>query len=216
MPSECSERQVFHEIKNSLAILSSSLSLLEKSHPEVLGFNYWPDIQTELCILRESIEDYSQLSHRTQTLSRLSVKDVVTLLEQQLRPIRDAHSFVCKITIENHLPDFYGDAYRVRSCLTNLVKNSFEAMEKTGTVFLNISQEDRFIRFDLQDFGGGIPPENTLLIYNPEFTTKPYGSGMGLAITKQFVSEMNGVLACCSRPGDGTTFTIKLPIYEEV
>ena len=107
----------------------------------------------------------------------------------------------------------YADEYRLTSCLINLLKNAFDAMDHTGTVHVDVSQENNFIRVDIRDSGGGITPEVMSHMYDPHFSTKLASSGLGLPITKQFITEMNGELLCNTRLGEGTTFTIKIPIY---
>ena len=88
-------------------------------------------------------------------------------------------------------------------------------MNKSGTVFINIKNENDFVRMDIQDFGGGIPEELTSHIFEPYYTSKENGSGLGLPLTKQFITEMGGNISCTSRFGDGCTFTLLLPVFSK-
>ena len=213
MSADESAQKTFHEIKNSITILNSSLALIEKSHPEVMGFDYWSECKAELNFLKGIIENYHETCFQSPHMCRISVSDMVEKMSGRLRPIRDEYPFHFQVRIHNHLPDMYADEYRLTSCLINLLKNAFDAMDHTGTVHVDVSQENNFIRVDIRDSGGGITPEVMSHMYDPHFSTKLASSGLGLPITKQFIAEMNGELLCNTRLGEGTTFTIKIPIY---
>lgn len=214
MYTDSSENKIFHEIKNSVTILNSTLSLLEKEHPEIKNFSYWSDAKYELSYLCESITRYQQGTLEELSLRRLSISDIIEYVESRMRPLEIKYDFHCKINTADHLPDLYADSFRMHSCLMNILKNSFDAMDHTGTIFMNISKEGTFVRFDIQDFGGGISKETEAKMFEPLFTTKESGSGLGLPITKQFLSEMNGFLMCSSRVNDGATFTLKVPAFD--
>ena len=113
----------------------------------------------------------------------------------------------------DNLPPLFVDAGRLKSCLLNLIKNAYEAMNETGTIFVNVLEDNGSIRMDIQDFGGGIPKEEEAHIFEAYYTNKPNGTGLGLPITKQFIVEMGGSIFCSSRPGDGCTFTLLLPVF---
>lgn len=207
------EYKVFHEIKNSITILNSTLSLLEKQHPVIASYEYWADAKHELECLCDSINKYQQGTLEDLTLERLSIHELVNSIQARLHPLVENYNFHCKVSMADNLPDLYADSFRMNSCIINIVKNSFDAMNHTGTVFMNISSEGNLVRFDIQDYGNGISKETEAKMFEPFFTTKKTGSGLGLPITKQFISEMNGLLICTSRVNDGTTFTIKIPAY---
>lgn len=213
MSADESAQKTFHEIKNSITILNSSLSLIEKAHPEVMGFDHWSDCRTELNFLIELIENYHETCFLPLNLQRVPVSCMVEKLSIRLRPIREEYSFFFHVSVADNLPDMYADEYRLTSILNNLLKNAFDAMDQVGTVHVTVTQENNFIRADIRDSGGGITPEVMAHMYEPHFSTKPSGSGLGLPITRQFISEMNGELLCDTCVGEGTTFTIKIPIY---
>ena len=209
------QSKTFHEIKNSITILNSTISLIEKSHPEIVDYPYWFELKSETKFLRNIIADYGQIRNHDLSLEPTSVDSIVERLQRRLRSVEEEYHFHFIFALAEDLPDMYTDEYRLKSTIINLLKNSFEAMNHVGTVFINIFQDDEFIRVDIQDFGGGIAPEVASKMYDPDFTTKESGTGLGLSISRQFITEIGGILLHTSRPGDGTTFTIKIPIYSE-
>ncbi len=213
MSSDDFQSITFHEIKNSIGILKSTLALLEKKHPEISEFDYWFELKSEAEFLNNAIETYKQLTSNIFESSEIYVTSVTHKLKERLRALEDHYDFHVEITVADNLPSMYANEYRLKSILINLIKNSFEAMDGCGSIFLTVQKEDNYIRFDLQDFGGGITDEIAQKMYTPNFTTKKYGTGLGLSICRQFVTEMSGTLSHTCRQNEGTTFTVKIPIY---
>ncbi|HEV2707189.1 MAG TPA: ATP-binding protein, partial [Pyrinomonadaceae bacterium] len=108
----------------------------------------------------------------------------------------------------------YGDAESLRSLFTNLIFNGMQAMEgaEGGRLTVWLTSEDGRARVRISDTGRGIAPENVSQIFEPYFSTKETGTGLGLAIAKKSVEEHGGTISVESRPGEGTTFTVELPI----
>ena len=102
----------------------------------------------------------------------------------------------------------------MKQSFINLLKNAYEAMNKTGTVKINVFARNNSVQIDVTDYGGGLDPAFADSIFEPFITSKNGGSGLGLVITKQIVDSHHGSIECESRPGDGCTFTIILPITQ--
>jgi len=96
-----------------------------------------------------------------------------------------------------------------------LISNAIEAMPKGGNLFLNTSQKESFIEVKVIDTGIGIPEENLDKVFEPLFTTKAKGIGLGLALVKALVEREGGTTTVQSQVGKGTVFTIKLPTARE-
>ena len=215
MNIENNQLKVYHEIKNSITILECSLNLMVQNHPEIASFEYWEDIMDEFRYLQSMIGAFSKSNMRSLNLQHYSIKSFVSAVNRSLRPITEQTGFTCKFALADNLPTMFADADRLKSCLINLIKNAYEAMDKTGTVFINILEDNGNIRMDVQDFGGGIPKEQEAHIFEAYYTNKENGTGLGLPLTKQFITEMGGSISCTSRPGDGCTFTLLLPVFSE-
>jgi two-component system, NtrC family, sensor histidine kinase HydH len=120
------------------------------------------------------------------------------------------------IGIEAELPPEIGeiplDADRFSQVLMNLFLNAFAAMEGGGTLRVSLArQDDRTIRISVSDTGTGIPKEDLPRVFDPYFTTKPSGTGLGLPIVQKIVEAHGGEITLASEPGQGTTATVLLP-----
>jgi signal transduction histidine kinase len=99
--------------------------------------------------------------------------------------------------------------------LTNLIINGLQAMDGSGgriEVALSPEAHGRRARIDVTDSGRGIGPEDIAKVFEPYFSTKETGTGLGLAIVKKAVEDHHGTITVRSKPGEGTTFTITLPV----
>jgi two-component system nitrogen regulation sensor histidine kinase GlnL len=121
------------------------------------------------------------------------------------------------------LPPVLGDAGRLTQVLLNLVRNAIEASPQGGTITLTSRMEtsyylagahgrEQFLSLDVADRGTGIAAQDLPRIFSPFFTTKSDGTGLGLAISQRIVTEHGGVLRVRSEPGEGTVFTVTLPV----
>lgn len=206
--------EIFHETKNSITLINSSLQLMLKKHPEVANFEFWNEAMQELTFLRNMISELSQnQSCEPLNLKPESIYDLLHEITDSVRSLEDNCDFHCNLTIEENLPLIPMDKLRIKQLLTNLMKNAYEAMNETGTINLNIYQENDFIRIDIIDFGGGIPKEVENTLFDLFISSKPNGSGLGLAISKKIIEAHAGKLLYESRPGDGCTFSVLLPLH---
>jgi hypothetical protein len=138
------------------------------------------------------------------------VNDVLSLLEHQLRTGR--------IQVRKELaaasPVVQGIEYKLQQVFLNLLLNARDAMPKGGwlTIVTRADSEAAFV--EIADTGSGIPAEQLSRIYDPFFTTKEIGkgTGLGLSITYGIVQEHGGTITCESAIGQGTRFTLRLPL----
>src|SRR5436309_15990587 len=110
------------------------------------------------------------------------------------------------------LPLITADHEKLKQVLLNLCKNAAEAMPQGGTLTVRAHNSGDWVRLEVSDTGVGIPAG--VDIFEPFTTTKPQGSGLGLTIVRQIVAAHRGTLTYHSVPGQGTTFTLVLPISQ--
>jgi signal transduction histidine kinase len=121
---------------------------------------------------------------------------------------------VASVEKQGDVPAVLADAESLRSALTNLIINGFQAMDGNGgklSVVLSSEDEGRRARIDVTDSGRGIAPEDISKVFEPYYSTKETGTGLGLAIVKKTVDDHHGTISVKSKVGEGTTFTITLP-----
>ncbi|WP_298438850.1 ATP-binding protein [Geobacter sp.] len=110
------------------------------------------------------------------------------------------------------LPPLTGDREKLRQVFTNLVLNALQAMDGAGTLTVATRRQERVIDVTVADTGPGIPPDLRARIFNPFFTTKRSGTGLGLSVSYGIVQALGGSIEVESAEGVGTTFTVLLPL----
>ncbi|MBM4353438.1 MAG: HAMP domain-containing histidine kinase [Deltaproteobacteria bacterium] len=216
--------QIAHEIRNPLNALGLKLELLEDSIDDVsddLGEETRETLQDairssgkEIDRLRE-ITDYYLKFAKFPKVEKEAVDlqtvlcDVVALYEQE------AHSrgIVVEHEVEGPLRA-HADSNLLRHAVANLLKNAMEAtagMPGEGRVLLKAFREGQRVRILVKDNGPGIPPEQLGSVFDPFFSTKESGTGLGLTLVQQVVQEHGGTVVCSSEAGEGTVFRISLP-----
>lgn len=205
---------IFHEIKNSITLINGSLQLVEKKHPEVCSFNYWNEAMSEISFLKNMVIQLS--SARLCGQLQLAPVNIYSFINQISSSILafSWNGFDCHVTVEENLPPVELDPRLIKQAIINIVKNAYEAMDDSGTAEINVFSQNDMIQIAVIDHGGGLDPVYADSIFQPFVTSKTGGSGLGLVITREIVEAHKGTLSCDSRPGDGCTFTVSLPIRQ--
>jgi two-component system, sporulation sensor kinase E len=143
-----------------------------------------------------------------------SLNEVVEKTLELLRPEIENRGVTMKTKLAARLTATPVDATQLQQVLVNLVKNAVQAMTTGGTLTLQTGENSDGIWASVSDTGGGIPQEQINRIFEPFYTTKKKGSGLGLMIVQRIVRAHNGRIELDSNVGRGTTFRIWLPLHE--
>ena len=147
-------------------------------------------------------------------LKLASLNDVAEKTLELLRPEIENRGVTVKTKLSRNLTATPVDATQVQQVLVNLVKNAAQAMTTGGTLTLQTGETDEEVWVSITDTGGGIPQEQINRIFEPFYTTKKKGSGLGLMIVQRIVRAHNGRIELESHVGRGTTFRVWLPLHE--
>jgi PAS domain S-box-containing protein len=147
-------------------------------------------------------------------LKLASLDDVVRKTLELLQPELDNRGLTVRLRLARHLPFTPIDATQIQQVLVNLVKNAAQAMTKGGALTLQTGETSEEAWVSVADTGGGIPQEQINRIFEPFYTTKKGGSGLGLMIVQRIVRAHGGRIELESQVGRGTTFRIFLPLHE--
>ena len=211
---------IAHEINNPLAgILLFSSNLLKKA-PEEGPFREGLEIivqETLRCkaIIQELLE-FSRSSVPKTALVDVNnvIMRAIHLLENEfrLRHIR------VDVDLSKQLPKILIDENQIEQILVNLLLNAIQAIEEQGTVTIlsNVTSDRRNVAIEVSDTGCGISPENMSKIFEPFFSTKVKGTGLGLALTYGIVQKHGGHVYAFSQPNQGSRFIVELPIPPDV
>lgn len=205
--------KMFHEIKNPLTLIGSSLQLIESEHPEVKTYRFWNQTIKDLHNLREFINelsDFQKVSNLQKTLISLFdfTEDLIDSTAGFLETLKISLQFECEILDL----DFVGDEAKLRQAVINLLKNAAESSPAGSAILLRISADTQMLCMEVTDRGCGIGKEYLSKIFEPFHTTKSYGTGLGLPIVKRIVDSHGGRLSINSTEGAGTTVKMFLPL----
>ena len=146
------------------------------------------------------------------SFAREDLNEVVAGLAEFVRPEMKAARVELRLALAATLPPVRADESQLRAALLNLLRNSREAMPRGGvvTVATRVGR-DGAVEAEVRDTGAGIPEEAMSRIFDPFYSTKEKGTGLGLAFALQVAREHGGTVRCESVPGRGATFTLSLP-----
>jgi signal transduction histidine kinase len=209
---------VAHEIRNPLNFINLSIDHVRSKYaPEgerdrerfdrLLG-----SIKEEIARLNRLVNDVlnfgrpANLNNRAFDL-RATVDPVLALVRAQA----DQQG----IEIETQLPEkpvmVAADAEKLKSCFSNIVINAIQAMPDGGLLSIDMREDAERVVVRFVDTGPGIPEDALDRVFEPYYSTKDTGTGLGLAVTRKIVDEHGGQIRVESTPGDGTTFEVELP-----
>jgi two-component system NtrC family sensor kinase len=143
---------------------------------------------------------------------------IEALLDQTLRLLKNEfkkHRIKIFKEISGSFPTLHLDKIGLQQVLVNLLLNSVQAMPDGGQLKIMLNRVKNEVRIDMADTGVGIPSENVNLIFNPFFTTKKNKAGLGLSISRDFLQKQGGRIEVQSREGQGSTFSLMIPLSEE-
>jgi len=141
--------------------------------------------------------------------------DLDALADRRLEAVR-ADLAARRIEVDRQrgddVPAVFGDPDQVGLVFANLFRNAVEAMPEGGRLTLTTSCLDGQVIAEVADTGSGVAEADVEAIFQPFHTTKPHGTGIGLALSREIAQEHRGTLTCQSRP-DGATFVLALPVH---
>jgi PAS domain S-box-containing protein len=207
---------VAHEIKNPLGSLSIHIQLIQKA---VAG-NQLSVLDKYIAVVNEEIDRLNRIvvdflfAVRPMDLEPRE-GDINALIAELVEFVRyelDEARINCVMELSENMPPIDFDERFMKQALLNLIKNAIAAMSGGGTLTITTGFNDTEIQISVKDTGIGISEENLPKIFEPYFTTKPTGTGLGLTLVFKIIREHRGDLNVKSREGEGTDFVITLPI----
>ena len=148
-------------------------------------------------------------------LKEASLNDVVQKTLALLGPELENRGLTVREKLARRLPNTPIDPAQIQQVLVNLIKNALQAMTKGGVLTLQTGEGSEGVWVSVADTGGGIPQEQINRIFDPFYTTKKKGTGLGLMIVQRIVRAHGGRIELESHVGQGTTFRVWLPLREQ-
>lgn len=209
---------VAHEIRNPLNAISMAAQRLQREYGNLADGEKKGEIRQLAGVIRDEtrrldgiVDDFLSLSRRRFDLRAQSVVD---LLERTIHLIREeakSRNVTIETLWEAEKPLVYMDADKMKQALINIIKNGLESMTGHGTLRFSVSPHGKtHVAIRIADTGSGIPARDLEQIFDPHYTTKQKGLGLGLPIAYEIVRAHGGNLRVESEPDKGTTFEILL------
>jgi len=213
---------VAHEIGNPLNSLHIHLQLMERS-VQKLADGEKAELEQSIDVARSEVNRLDSIV--TQFLKavrpsrpQLRPENVNTIVEEAVRffaPELQDRGIIVEQELRSDLPLLQLDRDQMKQAFYNVIKNSVEAMNRHGTLRIRTDLADTHVLVRFIDTGGGMSAENLSRVFEPYFTTKASGSGLGLLIVRRIVREHGGELSIESSQGRGIILTIRLPFIDK-
>jgi len=209
---------VAHEIGNPLNSLNIHLQLIEREARKLNGAKR-AELQESVEVARAEINRLDSIISQflraiRPTRPQLRPENINSIVEEAVRflalEIKD-RDIVVEQELRSDLPLLEIDRDQMKQAFYNVIKNSFEAMKSRGILRIRTDVDESHVIVRFTDTGGGISAENLSRVFEPYFTTKTSGTGLGLLIVRRIVREHGGEMSIESSEGKGLTLTIRLP-----
>jgi signal transduction histidine kinase len=205
---------ISHEIRNPLGIIRSSAELLKKKLTKIDPSNSMPDIIVEESSrLNSIITDFINFAKpRSPKLTLCRIEDVIeknmTFLSMQMKE----KEYTIKKDYQNFLPAIQADADMLYQSFLNIFLNAMQSMPNGGKIEVAIRTNGKMITINFCDEGQGIAEDILEKIWDPFFTTKEMGTGLGLGMVKNIIESHGGNIQINNRTHGGTRVTVILPV----
>ena len=213
---------VAHEIGNPLNSLNIHLQLMERQARKFNGAAR-DELQESIDVARSEIARLDSIVTQflraiRPTRPQLRPENINVVVQEAVRFFAsqiEERDIVVEQALRSDLPMIQVDRDQMKQAFYNVIKNSLEAMKRRGILRIRTDTDDSHVLIKFVDTGGGISAENLSRIFEPYFTTKPSGTGLGLLVVRRIVREHGGELSIESSEGKGLTLTIRLPYIDK-
>ncbi|MFZ3090055.1 MAG: ATP-binding protein [Nitrospirota bacterium] len=214
-----------HEIRNPLNFINLSIDHIRKKFvpkdkiDKETFSRLMLEVKDEIRRLNDLISNFLNYGkpirlHLKEIDLKLIINEITALAEQKIQ----MEKINIEIDIPEDIPMVMIDKDQMKICFINIILNSIQAMPKGGSLTIKARPNSNDANLDIifTDTGAGIDIQDMDKIFDPYFTTKDVGIGLGLALTKKIINEHKGEIFIFSRPGVGTNVTIRLPLINEM
>ena len=208
---------VAHDLRNPLGAIKNAVFYLKSRLGSIEVAQSNPRVPQFLGIIDEEVEHSNEIISDLMSFARvgvpsLSPTNLKEVIDNALSSIELRENVQVVKRLDPDLPEIPADGEQLYRVFMNLANNAQDAMPDGGELTISARTDDGFADVTFSDTGSGISEDVIENIFEPLFTTKTKGTGMGLSVCQQIVSKHNGTMSVASKPGEGATFTVKLPL----
>jgi two-component system nitrogen regulation sensor histidine kinase NtrY len=209
-------RRIAHEVKNPLTPITLSAQRLKRKYSALINEPVFDEctqmIINHVDLIRNLVNEFS-------AFARFPTADpkpcaLAPIIEDTIALYREGHANICfRIDIEDGVPILNLDQRQIKQALINLVDNAVAAIKNQGMISIRVTYDPilKLVRVEVADNGMGIADEDKIRLFEPNFSTKRSGMGLGLTIVNSIISDHNGMIRVQDNPPQGAKFVIELP-----
>jgi PAS domain S-box-containing protein len=210
---------VAHELRQPLGVINNSVYYLKNKSKDIAQ----EKVKRHLTMLEKEVKHANRLITDLVAFASLEAPvfkdcDINQVVEEILSYVEIPPNIKVKKKLKESIPTIPADSFQIQRVCFNLVSNAMSAMSEGGYLEIRTGEDKNGenIMISVADTGEGIPEENIAKVFEPYFTTKARGLGLGLSLCKKYVEAHGGKIGLESEVGKGTTFIVKLPINKPV
>jgi len=203
-----------HDLKHPIKSIENNSRLLLKMHGDAhYRETFHRTVNREFASINRFLDDLHNLTHPIPMKPiSLNIHKAIDEAIEGYRLETERNAVRIHRQFQGNSLKISADRFAIERVLKNLILNAIEAMPQGGDLSVETKTDGQWLEIEIQDTGCGIPKERLGMIFEDYVTTKRKGLGLGLAISKKIVHDLNGTIEVQSKPGKGTTFTLKFPL----
>jgi signal transduction histidine kinase len=206
---------IAHEIGNPMSAMSSLIQILKRRNADEYTAEKLGLIDTQLQRISRIVRELVRFSRpATGVVDLVSIPDAVQEALDILKYYQRTGTRIIKTNISNDLPPVRAVRDHLVQVILNLALNAIDATIENGTIEISAKvMGDKHLEITIADNGRGIRLVDQCRMFQPYFTTKPNGTGLGLYVCRQILMDMGGSMSFATEEGRGTTFTLSIPVH---
>jgi signal transduction histidine kinase len=206
---------IAHEVGNPLTSISSMVQMLQKHENDLYTQNKLSLVSGQLQRIRTILRELIEFSRpASDAWTRVSLAEVLDEALNIAKYYKRTRGRIATPPIPLDLPPLVGVRDQLVQVFLNLLLNAIDATTRDGVITVEVQQVERGIEVCIRDNGCGIQLEDAGRLFQPYFTTKKHGTGLGLFVTRKLILAHQGSINFESKPGEGTLFRVWLPLSE--
>ncbi|MBW1866312.1 MAG: HAMP domain-containing protein [Deltaproteobacteria bacterium] len=210
-------RRIAHEVKNPLTPIGLSAQRLKRRYSRQVNEPVFEEctqmIIDHVELIRNLVNEFSSFARFPTANPRAC--DMPAIIEETLALYREGHPNIhFEFQIKDAIPEIKLDRQQIKQAMINLVDNAVASIVGEGTILITLAHDPilRMVRLEIADTGSGIADENKTRLFEPNFSTKKAGMGLGLTIVSTIVTDHNGMIRVQDNQPQGAKFIIELPV----
>jgi len=209
-------RRIAHEVKNPLTPIKLSAQRLQRRYSERLNEPVFDEctrtVVDHVDLIRNLVNEFSAFAKFPTANPKPC--ELMPIIEETVALYKEGHLGVnFEINVSNHIPTLNLDRQQIKQAMINLVDNAIGAIKEQGNIFITLTHDpaSKKVQIEVADDGAGISDEDKTRLFEPDFSTKKSGTGLGLTIVSTIIMDHKGTIRVQDNPPRGAKFVIELP-----